>query len=344
MFLKSINIFFAILAVFIAFFGFLTAKAGLISNFSDQLSSHIISSAGNHNISFINSSDFSANKTLELFFESDFDLSSIDYTDIDLKADNINLNLGAAPGSGAESNIGVIVSGQTIIFTQNDTDSVPAGAIIAILIGTNASFAQIGDNQVYNPSLAGTYNISLSGSFGDYGTLAIVILNSDSVGLQAEIMPEISFSIRNSEDTADSSFCSLGTISNFGISECSYRLAAETNANQGLRIYIKSDGNLRNDSNSIAYIAENSQVEQGTEGYGLGVQAGTGIIEQGNFTDDDTPLSTADSLLISTNSVYNYIQGNLATSSLIIHKASVSGTTEPGIYSQQIIYSILANY
>ncbi|OGY42317.1 MAG: hypothetical protein A2Y82_04995 [Candidatus Buchananbacteria bacterium RBG_13_36_9] len=320
------------------------ARAGLVTEFSNQLSSQVISSAANHNILFKISSNFSPNKTIELFFESDFDLSEINYTDLDFKDDDVDLNLGAVPGAGSDSNIGVSVAGQTITLTQNDTDSVAAGSIIRITIGTNADYQVQGDKQIFNPSVAETYKISLSGTIGDYGTISVQILNSDSIGMQAQIIPQLSFKIRNTADTEDNNACSLGTITYFGISQCSYRLAAETNANSGFQIFIKTDGNFRNETNYIANIAENSQVTEGLEGYGLAITAGNGLIEEGDFNDDETPISTGDVVLIKSDSVYNYTQGDLNTSSLITHKAAVSTQTKAGAYGQQIIYSILANY
>lgn len=340
----SQNFFILILLLVLSYFLFHVVKAGLIMNFSDQLSSRTIDSASNHTIVFTTASSFTPDDTLELYFETDFDLSRIDYSDLDFKDDNVDLNLGATPGTGAGSNIGVAVSGQTITFTQNDTDTVLAGSQITIAIGTNADHQVQGDNQIYNPSVADDYLISLSGTFGDMGTLSVQILNSDSVGLAGEITPELRFVLRNSSDTDNFTSCALGMINSTGISQCSYRLAAETNAYRGLRVYIQADGSLRNSSNAIMDVSENSQVEQGIEGYGISVQAGTDIIEEGDFADDDTPISTGEQLLIKTDSVYNYIEGNLSTSTLITHKVSASPQTPAGAYNQQVIYTILANY
>lgn len=333
-----------LLLISLTYLLFHIAKAGLVSNFSDQLSTQVIATAADHTIIFKTASDFEPNQTLELFFEQDFDLSLIDYTDIDFKVNEADLNLGSSPGTGSNSNIGVVVSGQTITFTQNDTDTVTAGSNLTIVIGLNADNQVQGDKQIYNPTLANTYNISLSGSFGDMGTILVVILNSDSVALTGLIIPELSFSIRNIADSDYSNTCFLGTINSIGISECSYRLAAETNANGGWQIYIKADGNFRNDQGFIANIAEGTEVTEGQEGYGMAISAGNSIIKAGDFNTDDTPIPSQETLLLKTNSVYNYIQGDTATSSLIIHKAAASATTNPGSYSQQITYSIIANY
>jgi len=319
-------------------------NAGLVSGFSDQLTSQVISSNANHTIGFTTASSLLPDETIELYFESDFDLSNIDYTDIDFIAETIDFDLAASPGTGSGSAIGTVVSGQTIIFTQNDTDTIAAGSSITIAIGLNADYQTTGDQQIYNPSVAGSYNISLAGDFGDIGVLAVQILTSDSVALEASIPPEISFSLRNSDDEGVFSGCNLGSINHLAISQCSYRLAAETNAPGGFEIYVKADGNFRNSEDEIPNISENNQVTQGQNGYGIALDAGIGVLEQGDFDDDETPISTSEQLLITNDSVYNYIEGNLTTSSLITHKVSVSSSAAAGIYNQQIWYTILANY
>lgn len=319
--------------------------AAQVSYFSDQVSNQIIANASNHELQFNLGADLTPDKTLEIYFESDFDLSLINYTDIDFKDDNVNLNLANIPGTGAGSNIGVVVSGQTITFTQNDTDTISKSSEIIILIGLNATSQSTGDQQIYNPEIAGIYKITLSGTSNNTGQISVAILNSDSVYLEGEIEPELTLILRNSTDTGVFSSCSFGTIMIGEVSTCSYRLAAETNATRGFQIFIRADGNFRTPTGAyIANIAEDSQVQAGIEGYGIALSAGTDIIEIGDYNDDDSQIPADDSLLIKTNLSYNYIQGSLSTSSLITHKAAISELTAPGQYSQAIIYTIFANY
>ncbi|HDQ22714.1 MAG TPA: hypothetical protein ENN28_01940, partial [Candidatus Uhrbacteria bacterium] len=301
-----IIIIFIISLLILACFLINTVKAGLITNFSVNLSTHTISTGADHVIKFTAASDFKPNETIELYFQPDFDLSFIDYTDIDFKAGGNDLNLANEPGSNGSGEIGVVISGQTIIFTQNNQDTILAGSEIIIHIGLNAEYQSLGENQIYNPSQSGTYKISISGTFGDYGTASIPILTSDSVSFQAEIVPKLSFRIRNASDSADSLSCNLGMITSFSISQCSYRLATETNIYNGFQIYIKTDGNLRNENNSIANIEKNSQITEGIEGYGISIQPATGLILGDYFANTDSPLSTEEKLLLKADLVYNY--------------------------------------
>jgi len=319
--------------------------AAQVSYFSDQVSNQIIDNASNHEMQFNLGADLAPDKTLEIYFEPDFDLSLIDYTDIDLLDDDVNLGLASAPGTGAGSDMGVAVSGQTITFTQNDTDTIGKNSEITILIGLNAVSQSAGDQQIYNPSIAGIYKITIGGTSNNSGQISVAILNSDSVFLQGEIEPELTLILRNSTDTGAFSSCALGTIILGEISTCSYRIAAETNAVRGFQVFIKADGNFRTSGGqNIANIAEDSQVQAGIEGYGIALSAGEGIEEMDNFNDNDSPISAIDALLLKTDSSYNYIQGSLTTSSLITHKVAIGELTAPGQYSQIIIFTILANY
>ncbi|MCX6745214.1 MAG: hypothetical protein NTX82_06870 [Candidatus Parcubacteria bacterium] len=328
----------------ISYLLFHQVKAGLVSDFSDQLSSQTIATAANHEITFTTSSDWAPDKTLEVYFDTGFDLTQIDYTDIDLLDDGANKNLGLTAGTGVGGNIGAVISGQTITFTQNDTDTIASGSIITIKIGTNASHQVVGDKHIYNPDIAGAYYISLSGSFGDMGTISTQILTTDMVGFTGTIEPSISFELRNSDDNGVFTGCNFGVISHSAVSECSYRLAPETNLPTGFQVFIQADGNLSNSQATIANITEDQIVTAGTEGYGLALTAGTGMIKAGDYSDDDTPVSSTGALLLSANSVYNYIQGDLSTSALITLRLAVSPQTKAGFYNQLISYSILGNF
>jgi len=231
-----------------------------------------------------------------------------------------------------------------ITFTQNDTDTIASGSDITIAIGQNADHQVQGSDQIYNPTTADTYKISISGNFGDLGTISVQILETDSVALEATVTPELSFSLRNAADNNSPEACSLGAPDTDDVNTCQYRLAVETNAQEGFSVFIRSDGDLRNTFDSISNIVEGWTISAGTEGYGIAVTAGTGIDEQGIFDSDDSPISATDSLLIKTDSVYNYTQGDLDTSSLITHKIAISEETPAGFYSQIIIYTIIGNY
>lgn len=322
--------------------------AGQVSNFSVEISSQLIASAANYTVAFTTSSAFSPAETLAIVFAPGFDLTDIDYTDIDLQkivsSSPINLNLGASPGSGVGSNIGVNISNQKIVFTQNDTDTISTGTQIIIKIGLLAEHQIQGDNQIYNPANAATYNINLGGNFGDLGSLAIQILETDTVMLLGSVTPELNFKLRNSDDTADGAPCFLGMLVANSISQCSFRLVAETNLASGFQIWFNSDGALRGPQGELSPVTEDTQVIPGIESSGLSLTAASNLIEEGIFNDDDSPIPTVSTLLLSSNFVYNYIQGDLSTSSLLTLKVAVSSLTKPGAYGQILTFSILGNY
>lgn len=334
-----------IVIIFCLIFWHDRAFAAKVSFFSDQISNQIIANAANHQIQFILSSDFGPDHTLVIYFENDFDLSDIDYSDIDLRVNDVNVNLAAIPGSGNGGAVGVVVVDQRVIFTQNNADTIANNSKIEILIGLNASFSTSGDQQIFNPLAAGTYKITIEGNSNNTGQLSVAILSSDNVFLQGEVEPELSLLLRNAADTGGYSGCALNSISLGEVKECQYRVAAETNAENGFLIYIKADGNLRAVGDAyIANVTEDTRVQSGVEGYGLAVSAGTGLTEMGDYNDDDSEIKSVDTLLLKSDTVYNYISGVLTTSSLITHRVAISPITASGQYSQKVIYTILANY
>jgi len=169
--------------IFLLLFRFGQADAALVSSFSDVLSSQNISTAANHTIKFTTPSGISAGQSFSLAFASGFNIGSVDYTDIDLEDDGVDLSL-ANTASG--STWGVSFSGNTLTITSG-TGSIAAGSIVTIEIGTNATSQTAGDQQITNPGTAGSYVIRLSGSFGDTGGLAVAILDNSGIGISATV-------------------------------------------------------------------------------------------------------------------------------------------------------------
>ena len=342
--IKKFNLIIVLLLFLLSYLLYHQVIAGLVTNYSVQMSSHLISSAADQTISFNIWSDFGPGDTLILYYQPDFDLSTITYEDVDLETSSGDLSLASTPGLGAGSPVGVSINNQTITFTQNDTNTIAASSFLTVKIGLNATFGVEGQNQSYNPSVAGSYVINIGGTFGDLGSIAVPILESDAVSLSGDIEQTLNFSLRNDSDTEPFTGCRFGSISSISLNTCAYRLAVETNAAHGFSVYIGTDGAYRSSNYEISNIAEDSQIVAGTEAYGLAITAGTDITEAGDFTDDDTPLSTDEHLLIMTNFSYNYKEGILSSSSLITHKVAVSPSTPAGQYGQLVYYKVFANF
>ncbi len=133
---------------------------------SDILSTSAPSLNSNHTIQFTSSGTIPVSGKIAITPQvGAFTIpGALDFTDIDITDDGVNLSLGGAPGSGVGSSLGVsVISGASgsIIFTLNDTDVINQGSVITIKIGTNASAGALGDKQIQNPAATGSYKINI---------------------------------------------------------------------------------------------------------------------------------------------------------------------------------------
>jgi len=342
-------------------------SAGTVSDFSINMSRHKAKEFADYEISFTISSSFDSDETMILEFADDYDLNNLafggientgalePYDSIDFLVDSVSKNLADSPGSGDGSAIGVAVVNRQIIFTQNDTNSFAADSDIVIKIGHNAAGGQT-NAQIMNPSSSGIYLIELKGDFGDLDSIEVPIIANDSFYFEAEVSPEISFSLKSEDHTQDVTTCDLGQFGPNEETSCAYYVVASTNAGQGFEVYIEAPApggataGFCHTSQTSECFPDAATISSGTNAYGLGVEAGNDINEEGDFATDDTIIPADQTLLISSDSVYNYDETDLASkqssSTKITHKISTAAV--PGLpdgdYDQVIIYSIIGKF
>ncbi len=306
-------------------------KAAALTSISDTMSRLKAGTASNHSIQFTTPSGADENETITVTFSADFTMGSVDYTDIEVKDDGVSLT-DAANCLGTEK-AGIAVAGQVVTITicAGDGGAIAPNSVVTILIGTNASG---GDAQITNGPADDDDTVSIAGTFGDTGTIVVDIITDDQIVVTATVDPTFTFTI-------SSNTCALGTLTTGSVSTCGYTLAVGTNANNGAVITIQaiSDGTnayLNRDGAPDTYITdipEDSLVTAGSEGYGIAVTAGSGWTEEGNFNDDDTPIPSIVTNILSTS-------GPILSSvtSTITHRAAISALTEAGTYSQTVQY------
>ncbi len=185
---------FYIIFVFLIFF-LLPQKsvASSLHTLSDKMSRHAPSTPADHEIKFTTPSGINnSGEYLRIIFDSGFDLSSIQYTDIDLYHGPITgfEKSEVLRPTAVETAWGVNVSGNQIDFTHptnNANGDILANDKVVIRIGLNA---QNGQYQIINPSTTGSKIITLSGNYGDSGKLAVAIFEDQLVvGGQTENSP-----------------------------------------------------------------------------------------------------------------------------------------------------------
>lgn len=185
----SIIIFFIFLPCFQ--FSSKSTQAAQILKSSDVMSRLKINTAANHNIKFTSLSGVGAGQTVVITFASGFNMNGIDYTDVDLKINSMEIDLATSPAGAVW---GVNVSGQTITFTNGNV-TVAGNAVIEIEAGKNATHQGTGDLQIINPIIPAVYLVRVSGSFGDSGSIGVIILREDQVTMSAEIAVVLTFTL-----------------------------------------------------------------------------------------------------------------------------------------------------
>lgn len=205
-----------------------------------------------------------------------------------------------------------------------------------------------------NPGSNGTKTISIDVGTGpvDTGKIAIVIIESDQVVVNAAVDPSIAFSL-----TANST--NFGTLAPGVVdtADTNITLQVGTNAANGYTISVKDAGNNSNpglySSSSSTLIGSadgsyNATADLSTAGSGYGIQASctagctTGSHISSNYrqgTDVVGGLTLTASVLAtfpSTLSADHTIQ--------VVHKAKAASTTPAGSYSDTITYVATGNF
>lgn len=169
-----------LLFVFVCLSFALTSEAAYLTEVSDKVSRHAVDTASDHTIQFTTPTGVDASTDqIEIHFPADFDLSAIDYTDVDLSHGPVTgyETEEVLAGTAANGVWAFNVVGQDLVFTA-PTDSglgeIAANDIVIIEIGLNAT---AGDQQIINPSVSGSYPVYIDGSFGDQWFFALWVGN-----------------------------------------------------------------------------------------------------------------------------------------------------------------------
>ncbi len=165
-----------IVAIFFPFFVY----AATVTDIYDSPTSNTISTDVNHRITLTTASAMTDGETMTVTFDSGFVTAAIVEDDVDITDDGVDLST-AGDCSGTEQ-MSVTMAASVLTFTvcAGDSGSIALGSVVNIEIGSNASSSGSGVNRITNPSTVGTYYLNLGGSYGDFGSIALSIVTSDS--------------------------------------------------------------------------------------------------------------------------------------------------------------------
>lgn len=186
--------------------------------------------------------------------------------------------------------------------------------------------------------------------FTKWGTFGLAPLTGQ-VTLSASVDPSLTF-------TLSSTACNLGAFDTANLKTCSYSTSVTTNASSGYTAYVRTDGNLRNATNSITNVSGGS-VAVGAETYGVATTLASQSISRindvnsdGYYTQDDcTALNnqgstalTASALTISDQSFASSGGPVASDSTYLCHAVAITGATPAGAYSQLVTITVIGNF
>lgn len=359
---KTISFFLILLLIF---FSSLSVKnrvlAASITSFSDTVSSMKASTASNHEIKFVTPSGVDAGEAIILTFSAGFTgVTNIVHTDIDFAEGSSN-NCSTATFS--EKTLAAAASGTTwgadgdsatTVTLTSDTGTVTADRCVRIKIGTNAVSQATGANQISNGAIGSSDTLTISGTFGDSGVLALEIIADDQVTVSAIVSPTLTFTISDNSIyfgvlKASGSSCwaqgtDPGNVTCPTVTESeAHTLAASTNATGGYIITMSGNTLTSSGTGSPTITAiggSNTAASIGTEQFGLRFDAsgGSGAVTapyaaSGYAFDTSQPSQIASASGPSATTTYSarYI-------------ANISPLTEAGTYTTTLTYIATATF
>jgi hypothetical protein len=311
-----------------------------LSNLSDQLSRIKVSTPSNHTIKFTTFSGVGAGETVEITMPNGFSIpTSLDYTDLDLADDGVDLDLDATCSG---TTWGATKSGQNIIITSC-TGAIVGGSEVSVEIGTNATHQTAGDQQIINCSQTDIYpKIQIGGTMADNGEISIQIVTQDQISVTGVLIPTLSFVL----NTAPLDF-GLVTPSAIGGAGPNNMVLA-TNSPLGYTITVRDLGNgsnagMWNSAKGHLISSTAGLLYAGAEGYGGQCErvSGAGSCHANfNFSGNNVGSFT---LTNKTFASYG-AKPSGAENFLITVYMAITGNTPSGAYHDQLTFIATAIY
>jgi hypothetical protein len=196
--------------------------------------------------------------------------------------------------------------------------------------------------------------IVTSGATVDYGAAMFYINGGNDVDITATVPATLSFMITSPSDIAvERHTCNLGILSMAGVSSCQYRLKIMTNAMGGFAGQVKANHDLATATFATMTNVADLHVTAGNEEYGINLATSSyGGRNDGGFFDlpatawhpiaNDYAVPTTLTGFVS--STYPFYVTSSGATQLVTHKASISGSTVVGVYTQKVSYYVSGHF
>lgn len=374
-----------IVALTVLPFGMLPGRssAASISSYSDTIDDSRPSNDTSHEIYFVTPTGVeSSTDTITLTFPSGFDLTSVDFGDMDLAEDND----GGCDGGWTEKTLaatpntdvwGAAIAGQVITFTAPSnaaSGEIDAGFCVQIEIGDNATGGATNE-EINNHSTGAVYDISVGGTFGDTGTMKIVVIAT--ITAQVTVDETLTFTVTaqtpaqcaDYDDTPGTEITTTAVLIDFGtpaanafIDGCQ-ELDIDTNASNGYSVTVQESDQLASGGDTIpdgtcdgacSEITENQWATATNNGLGYCMEDVTGngaTTADGGwgtngcdatdtyfkiFPEKDIDATDIETIMSSASEVNDVAD--------IGYRLTIPGTQPAGVYTNNIIFVATPNY
>ncbi len=167
-------------AVFTALVAAVPSWAAVLTSPQDLIATSEVGVGANHNVSFTTADGIAEGETVTFSFSSDFDLGTISEDDVDVADDGAQLTTATDCLGLEQASASIVGDVLTITLCAGDGGAIAGGSEVAVLIGTTATNSGVGINQIENPATAGTYYLSIAGTFGDTGSVPLYISSGNA--------------------------------------------------------------------------------------------------------------------------------------------------------------------
>jgi hypothetical protein len=331
----------------------LTSMKDTLSPASGAFNAEKAATVANHTIVFTTPTGVANSTTgaIVLTFDNSTSIPvGLTFADIDLDDDGTPITLAGTAGA---STYKVVRTSATVLTFDSQTSgtAIAGGSVITIRIGTNATTGGTGTFQITNGS-AGTTLLTISGAFGDTGTIGIPIIADDVVLINALVQPSISFSVSDNAiffgnlRTAGACFAQgtdPGAVTCPQTAEIeALNLQAGTNASSGYIITAQGD-TLKSGGNSITALAVNTASSPASEQFGMriNITSGTGTATAPYAASGYAWTPTASTAV----QVASATGAPSATTIYSVrYLANIAAVTEAGTYTASHTYVATATY
>ena len=169
-------------------FGFVrTVFAASLTSINDQMADQSDGALSNHEISFTTPTGAAEGATITVTFASNFDTSSVTEDDVDVEVGGTDRTTAASCAGTEHASVAIASDAVTITICAGDGGAIAASAAVVVKIGTNATGSGTGSNRITNPTSVGSYGISITGTFGDTGSITVPIVDASSGSVTATV-------------------------------------------------------------------------------------------------------------------------------------------------------------